>query len=307
VLRIARLRITSFSIVKEGMKRIASTGLVSGAIQGSLGVGGGILMISGLTRFAGLKHAQAVGTSLPTQIVSNFTAGAVFCSQGLVDPLAVLCIGGTSIVGSRFGARIGHNLSESSAKGAFGAILALVAPFVAFSSYQKQKTKDEENGFDNNNDDKKTRSKNVFDMSHLLQDFRDRDRSEILRMTCLGFGVGVLSAAMGIGATPVMISYLSLSGDSKGGSNDHYKTILGTAICSVCLTTSAGFAAYSTMGSSVQWKMLPILLVGSALGGVVGSNIALDVPNTALQCVFAIFCGAYGARVVQRTWLRKVL
>ena len=148
-----------------------------------------------------------------------------------------------------------------------------------------------------------TASTASFDISRLLQDFRDRDSVEILRMTCMGFGVGVLSAAMGIGATPVMISYLTLSGDSKG---DHYKSILGTALCSVCLTTSAGFAAHSTMGS-VQWKMLPLLLIGSALGGAVGSHVALDLPNTALQSVFAIFCGAYGLRVMQRTWLRKLI
>ena len=192
-------------------------------------------------------------------------------------------------------------MSENSAKGAFGLILALLAPFVAFSSYHH---KEKEESFDDCDSRKGTlKSKELFSMTRLLHDIQARDKFEIVRMTCVGFGVGVLSAAMGIGATPVMITYLTLSGDSK---SEDYKTILGTSLCSVCLTTCAGFAAHSTMGC-VQWKMLPPLLLGSALGGAIGSHLALDLPNTTLQYVFAIFCGAYGLRVVQRTWLRKLV
>lgn len=284
------------------MRRILGTGLLSGTVQGSLGVGGGILMIGGLTRFAGLKHAVAVGSSLPCQIVSNASAGLIFVSNGFVDPVALLCIGGTSMFSVRLGARIGHNLSENAAKSVFGAVLTLISPIVAYSSCVKNSNGDDDDGGEEAFDENKKEKKNtILNTSTILQEFRERSTSEITRMVCCGLGVGVLSGAMGIGATPVMLSYLTLSGDSHGS----YKSVLGTAICSVTLTTLSGFTAYSSRGS-VKWRMLPMLIIASALGGVAGSNLALEAPSNVLQCAFALFCGAYGARVVHRTWIRKL-
>jgi uncharacterized membrane protein YfcA len=53
-------------------------GAASGATQGAMGVGGGIIMASSLTRFAGMKQAHAVGTALPSQVCSNIISGWTF-------------------------------------------------------------------------------------------------------------------------------------------------------------------------------------------------------------------------------------
>ena len=88
------------------MSRVRSLqcGLASGAMQGGIGVGGGIIMVSSLTKYARMPQIQAVGTSLPTQIVGNVISGATFAAEGKVDAAAAVCMGASAIFAARFGA-----------------------------------------------------------------------------------------------------------------------------------------------------------------------------------------------------------
>ena len=55
-------------------------------------------------------------------------------------------------------------------------------------------------------------------------------------ITVFFFKQGVLSGAMGVGATPIMISYMALSPLNRA---DEYKTCIGTALCAVACFRAA--------------------------------------------------------------------
>lgn len=121
-------------------------GAASGATQGSLGVGGGILMVNGLTRFNGMRQAQAVGTGLPTQIFTNTIGGATFAAAGLVDPLAAVTLGSASILGAMGGVRLGSRMNEEESRGVMGAFMVALSPLMALGPLLRRHDDEDDDG-----------------------------------------------------------------------------------------------------------------------------------------------------------------
>lgn len=108
-----------------------AAGVASGVVQGSAGVGGSIVMVAGLARFAQLEQVLAVGTSMPTQVIAQ-AAGLVSvlaADSSLVHVPTAVCIAAPALVGVVVGVRIGSRMSDAALKLAFAAlVLALVPP-----------------------------------------------------------------------------------------------------------------------------------------------------------------------------------
>ena len=108
-----------------------AAGVASGVVQGSAGVGGSIVMVAGLARFARLEQVLAVGSSMPTQVIAQ-AAGlvSVFAADSsLVHVPTAVCIAAPALVGVVVGVRIGSRMSDAALKLAFAAlVLALVPP-----------------------------------------------------------------------------------------------------------------------------------------------------------------------------------
>ena len=277
-------------------------GAVSGGTQGAIGVGGGIIMTSSLVRFGGMKHAHAVGTSLPCQILGNAVSGATFAAAGLVDPLALLCVGSMAIVGARAGARLGARMDERQAKIASGALILGLAPIIAWSAWRKgerEAGRGEAAGGagDEEEEEEEEAAAEGVDWARawapgaLLAEAREHPL-RCLQLAALGVGTGVCTGALGIGATPIMITALTL-----GGAHEH-KACVGTALCAVVPSGAAGAATHMQLGNT-QWARFPLLAAGAAIGGFAGSSIALDLPTLALQQVFAVFCAVSGVSMLR--------
>ena len=283
-------------------------GAVSGGTQGSIGVGGGIIMTSSLVRLGGLKHAQAVGTSLPCQIVGNAVSGATFAAAGHVDPLALLCVGGAAIIGARGGAQLSSRMGERQAKGASGALILGLAPIIAWSAWRKEQQHETQSGADQvcqlqdgqgppppaaavaaAGGDEWTRAW----APHVLLTAVREHPLHCLELTTLGLCTGICTGALGIGATPIMITALTLSGAHS------YKTCVGTALCAVVPSGAAAAVTHAQLGNT-HWKSFPLLAAGVALGGYAGSSIALDLPTALLQQVFAVFCAFSGGSMLRK-------
>lgn len=115
----------------------------------------------------------------------------------------------------------------------------------------------------------------------------------------------MISGSLGVGATPVMIAYLALNqGPNKV---DEYKTCVGTALVAVTPNVTTGSISHAMMGS-MQWRMVPILGAGTAIGALCGSSIALYLPNTLMQQVFAAFCAVTGLGMLRKApFLKRLL
>lgn len=305
-------------------------GVASGGTQGALGVGGGIIMIGSLVR-GGFAQAQAVGTCLPTQILSNAVSGAAFAAAGLVDPVAVVCMGSASVVGAGVGAKLGTRLTDQAYKGAFGGFLCALAPLMAVSPYLRGELDGDKDG----KEDPRAVTAAAAQLAvaggaaattsaaqsgglpaaqpeaeawtaawqpeRLYETACARQPGAVQQLLGVGTLVGLMSGAMGLGATPIMIAYMALAPLNK---TEEYKTCIGTALCAVTATTAMGSAAHARIGST-QWRAVPLLAAGTVVGGLCGSSVAQDLPNVLLQQVFAVFCAVTGFKMLRQAWLVK--
>ena len=88
---------------------------------------------------------------------------------------------------------------------------------------------------------------------------------------------------------------------------DEYKTCVGTALVAVTPNVTTGSISHAMMGS-MQWRMVPILGAGTAIGALCGSSIALYLPNILMQQVFAVFCGVSGFAMLRKApFLRRFM
>ena len=306
-------------------------GACSGATQGSLGVGGGILMVNGLTRFNGMRQVDAVGTGLPTQILTNTIGGITFASAGLADPLAAVTMGSASILGAMAGVRLGNRIDEETSRGIMGAFMVGLSPLLAIGTMLQQEDDGKFDGLDSelrmgDDDDRALhRSSKDCDTTGNIETQREplkenwtlqwyprrvwqeacsRGPLAVFQLLGLGVLVGVISGTLGVGATPVMISYLALNqGPNKV---DEYKACVGTALVAVTPNVTTGSISHAMMGS-MQLRMVPILGAGTALGALCGSSIALYLPNALMQQIFAAFCAVSGFGLVRKAPLVKRL
>lgn len=282
-------------------------------------------MVNVLTRVGRMRQVEAVGTGLPTQILTNTIGGATFAAAGLVDPLAAVTLGGASMIGSAAGVRLGNKMSEGQSRGVLGGFMMALAPIIALSPLLKKQDElgaeqlsqcDFEKGSSGevtevSRNDAEMLAKEEEEeedwavqwrMERIWQEAQHRGPMAVGQLLGMGTLVGVISGTLGVGATPVMIAYLALTNGLNKVSE--YKVCVGTALVAVTPNVTMGSISHAFMGS-MQWRMVPVLGAGTAIGALCGSSIALYIPNTIMQQVFAGFCGVTGLAMLRRAPFMK--
>lgn len=106
--------------------RVLGYGLITGALSGFFGIGGGFLIVPGLVASTGMPVINAVGTSLVAVTAFGLTTAMNYALAGLVDwGLAVAFILGGAAGGSA-GVLLAHRLSGKGQLTKITAILILV-------------------------------------------------------------------------------------------------------------------------------------------------------------------------------------
>lgn len=102
---------------------------MAGFVSGLLGVGGGVVLVPGLTWALGLNQRRAVANSLLAIIPISIVGVATYYLAGghnvRFELALLLAIGG--VVGARLGAVIAHRVSDRQLTLAFGVLLVVVA------------------------------------------------------------------------------------------------------------------------------------------------------------------------------------
>ena len=160
-------------------------------------------------------------------------------------------------------------MSKHQLEAAFGSTLLLLSPIIAWSSTQDK------------------------DCAANRKPAENRGPFQAAQFLGVGLVVGSISGALGLGATPIMISYMVTTTDFD------YKTCMGTALCAVTPAAIAGTVAHAQAGNTC-WRSVPLLAAGSAAGAYFGSSLALYLPDQLLQQVFAAFCLVTGGRSLHR-------
>lgn len=113
-------------------------GFFVGLLTGTVGVGGGFLIVPALTLLVGLPMQGAIGTSLLV-IIMNAVAGLLGYSQHVeLDPDLTLLVAGGTITGSLAGSILSAYVKPSWLRGAFGVMVVLVAGYVLSQSLSYQ-------------------------------------------------------------------------------------------------------------------------------------------------------------------------
>lgn len=103
------------------------TGILAGLVSGTLGVGGGIIIIPMLTFFLGLSQHEAQGTSLGVMTFPVFAISAYnYYKNGYLNVKFVLVIVVAFIIGSYFSSKFAVQIPEKTLKKVFGLFLALM-------------------------------------------------------------------------------------------------------------------------------------------------------------------------------------
>lgn len=273
-------------------------------------------MVSALTRFASFKQIQAAATAVPTMIASNSVGGYTFAKGGKVDPLAAVCMGGAALFAARYGARIGSQVSEQYLRAGFGAFLLMLSPVFAWQSLKTDKEEAVGDGTDEETSkhglshedaaDSGRNSKTAENKSNewwqkwqpeaLLEELCNRP-TDAAKFVLVGAVMALVQGALGVGSTPIMITYLSIYGDE---SIFDYKTCVGTALVAVVPSSLSSSVMHFQLGNT-KWKAIPLLALGSAAGAWCGSSVALDLPTVLLQQAFAAFCAISGMGMLAKS------
>lgn len=116
-----------------GLWRLVAIGAVAGLYSGFLGLGGGFVIVPGLTRFCGMPVKRAIGTSLVTVAVLAVPGTIAHTMLGHVSwPLALLLAIGV-VPGAVIGARLTERASDRAIRLSFAAFLAVAGVWLAVS------------------------------------------------------------------------------------------------------------------------------------------------------------------------------
>jgi uncharacterized protein len=124
------------TLSRENFPKLAGSGLVTGALSGFFGIGGGFLIVPALMLAAGMPIINAIGSSLVAVAAFGATAAFNYARSDLVDwHLAAIFIAG-GVGGGLVGGRVARMLGER--RGAlnivFAGIIVLVAIYMLVRS-----------------------------------------------------------------------------------------------------------------------------------------------------------------------------
>jgi uncharacterized membrane protein YfcA len=122
---------------RENAGKLFGFGLGAGAFSGFFGIGGGFLIVPGLTAATGMTMINAVGSSLVAVTAFGLTTAANYALSGLVDwALAfAFIIGG--LAGGISGTRLARHLTNGRDRltAAFAILIFVVAAYMLWKSY----------------------------------------------------------------------------------------------------------------------------------------------------------------------------
>jgi hypothetical protein len=234
-------------------------GLATGVFGGLVGLGGGVVMIPLMVRFAGLRQHQAHGTSLLALVFTALAGAATYGARGSIDVAAAASLALPAIATARLGARHAHSLPEWKLKRAFGGFLLLVTvlllakPYLAGASVPAA-------GF-----------------------------SKISVLVVTGGMTGFLSGMMGVGGGSLMVpAMVLLTGFPQ-------TLAQGSSLLAMIPAGSAGAHQHWQLGNVVR-RLLPGLVPGVVAGAWLGSSLALRLTDHTLRFAFAAVVVYTGVR-----------
>ena len=231
--------------------RALVTGLLAGAFGGMFGVGGGVILIPLLTAWLGATQHQAHGTSLAVTGITALASLVIYAANHNVDWRTAAVVGVGSALTARYGARLASRVSAPNLKRAFAAFLLVVGIRLLWNPTPSA----------------------VAIVS---------GPAAIAAGLALGAGIGLLAGFMGVGGGALAVPGFAL----LLGMPQHLAQ--GTSLAVMLVTAPVGTIENLRLGN-VLVRLLAMLAIGAAVGGVLTSLVVQGLPREVLTRGFGLF------------------
>jgi len=235
----------------------------AGVLSGSLGIGGGVLLVPSLVLLRGVPQKVAQATSLVMVSVTALAATTVYLLGGRVAWSAVPFLVAGGLVGVQAGTALVVRVRSRWLQIAFSALLILVAARLAVPT-----------------------AAGAAPASGLPE----LTPAPIAAYVVSGAAMGLLSALFGIGGGIILVPILVLlMGYGQ-------LVAAGTSLSVMVVIALYGAVRLSRSGLT-QWRAGLRFGAGGVIGSVVGASVAALLPERALAVVFAVLLLVVGVRL----------
>jgi len=253
------------SISPELILAYLAVGLVAGVLAGLLGVGGGLVIVPALIwtyRLLGIDGTLvahlAIGTSLATIVVTSLSAIRAHHRRGAVRWALAGRLAPGMVAGAWIGALLANRLSGVWLQRVFAGFLLLIG-------------------------------------LRMLFELAPRPRRALpgpIGLSAAGFGIGAISALVGVGGGSLTVPFLSRCGVSIRNA------VATSSACGLPIAL-AGAVGYLALGwgdgrlpagatGFIYWPAVFGVTLASAASAPLGAWLAHDLPVVALRRVFAV-------------------
>jgi uncharacterized membrane protein YfcA len=235
-------------------------GLLAGALGGLMGVGGGILLVPLLVHALRMGQHEAQGTSLAFVTVTAIVAAALYFHQGNIDVALSLYLSLGAVPGVLLGAALARRMTARRLRQAFGILLLATAVRIL-----------------------------VAVPAHAGPPSPWPAVVNVL----LGLVVGALAGLLGVGGGTILVPVLVLA----EGYPQHVAQ--GVSLLMILPTGIVGAISHARHGHVLR-SILPALMAGGAVGGLLGAFLANRIESAVLSRLFALFLLPVGAQMIFR-------
>jgi len=211
---------------------------------------------------AGLSHLAASGSSIISLTGAALVSAATFAASGSADLQTAALIGLPSIAGARVGVLVARRLPPDVHALCFNGLSTLMLPAHLFIQRSRQQ-----------------------------QDGAATSGRTVPRALHAAFGCvsGFVSAIMGVGGGPLLMSYLTLATPLS------HHLVQGTAACAVAPGMVAAALSHLHAGT-VPIGIASLVTAGAALGAVGGTRVALWLSEEQLRTIYMASLALLGGR-----------
>ncbi len=243
-------------------------GVAAGILGSLLGLGGGILIVPGLTLLFGLDIKTAVATSVVAVVTNSLAGSVVYTRKGFTHIKLAMILEITTTLGALAGGLVAVWVSGRWLYGLF----ALVAAYIVYAMRRPpaSETADDPDGL-------------------LPAAFTDPATGREVRygVQHLGAGVaastiaGVLSSLLGVGGgivkVPIMCQVMGVP----------IKAATATSTFMIGITTATAAMVYYGGGLVVPALVIPVAL-GAVVGAQIGSRLGARIRSMTLRTLFQV-------------------
>ena len=258
------------SLIKA-RKLAGFVGVLAGSFGALVGVGGGVL-IGPVISNACPSLAQRVisGTSLAAVATTGIVSGVVYQRFGSLDLTSSLVIALSAVTTSPLGSLMAHRLPSLQLKRILGWWLIGVSPLIPMKNIYLSNTTQKDKVLKGGDAGSGGGGSEVF------RPFCAMDIGLAVTGAVAGFASGLLGIGGGTIVTPALALFTPLSQAS----------VVGTSLGAMILPSLAALTSHARLGN-VDWKMAGLLVVGTFVGSLSASLVAVQAPEWVMEGAFS--------------------